>query len=1210
MATVQRPAERYVEFDEYIDLQLDKARNGIKWTDILAAVAGVAALVTGYLVAFVAADHWFFDGGVPRSLRIVALGVVAVVALLWIGTKVVWPYLRQVNDLYAARMLEDSEPDLRGSLFGLVDLRRASHAPADEVRRALEKRAATVLSDIDVDASLDRRPLLRTSYALLAIVLVACIYAVASPKRVGPSLVRALFPTSTAGVATRTEIVEIKPGDVSVLAGAQLDVSAMIRGETPERVVLFYSTRDRRFADEPVELRLHDETTREYRAALIGDAGRGLTQDLTYRIEANDDAAGPFTVTVEQPPVATVTSIMLQHPPYTGLEPAERDTPPIDAIEGTTVTLAATANRPLKSAKLVFADDERFLARGEEVPMRVAADGVTLTANWMLAIRTDGTSPTHYRIDCRDTAGKTNPNPAVYPIAIRPDQPPEVILHDPKSDLERPANAIIPLLVSARDPDFELRELTLRLERQGQELPERTVLWEGAQAEAKFRHDWELAPLGLKPGDVVTFYVQARDNREPEFNRRNTPKLNVTITEPVAKEQVEEQLAEDRERQQQELAEAERNAAARDRESQSAAADSDPMPPNESKDEPAGEKGERPESPEAGEVGEPGETAEPTKGKGDEQADSKVNNDGRADDVALRELLEHQRKQNDEPQNDEPQNDEPQNDEPQNDEPQNDEPQNDEPQNDEPQKGESQKGESQKGESQKGESEPQQDGTNNGNGQKQASDRQEQSTGEASRQTPGEQTGKAGNDAHDAAEKGGGNSRREGGKANERTPADGQPTEKPGSESEAPGEESSSAVEEEGGSATSPRQEMTGRDGDRATGAAETPGTADDSADRAEKPTTESPAGSEPATGEQSPASRNDGTGEAKTASQPEEGGTATDGTKPKTEEPSTTPRESGNSPQPGADAGPMGDQPKSGDVESGMNSDETGEKPMASESGTGQPNADGTPSQQPSQSDTGTQPGGTQPSEETSPKDRNSQPGDSPAQNEEGNETGEPGTANQPRNEKPAEAGSESQSGEGKSGEGKSGEGKSGEGKSGEGNGGKGQPGQGKAAGGGQAGNGGGGGTASGAAGAGGGNAKAVAEEANAAYTRQATDLALKKLEDELERGEVDPELLNELGWTDDDMRRFADRLRKNLAEPTGDETPQQIAERKEFEHMLENLQIETGPAARTGPTGRVEDVGDVNTVNPLVPSEYRDAYEAFTRSVAGRREAADTKK
>ncbi|MFM7924894.1 MAG: hypothetical protein ACKPJJ_32110, partial [Planctomycetaceae bacterium] len=47
-----------------------------------------------------------------------------------------------------------------------------------------------------------------------------------------------------------------------------------------------------------------------------------------------------------------------------------------------------------------------------------------------------------------------------------------------------------------------------------------------------------------------------------------------------------------------------------------------------------------------------------------------------------------------------------------------------------------------------------------------------------------------------------------------------------------------------------------------------------------------------------------------------------------------------------------------------------------------------------------------------------------------------------------------------------------------------------------------------------------------------QAAGLALKRLQKELERGEVDPELLQELGWTKDELSKFADRMQQQLDE------------------------------------------------------------------------------
>lgn len=1290
MATVQRPEERYVDFDEYIDLQLAKARNGIKWTDILAAAAGVGALVVAYLVLFVIADHWLFEGGIPTRPRQILLGLVGVIALAWIGWKVVWPYVRRVNDLYAAQMLERAEPSLRGNLFGLVDSRRAGRPPIEEVRRALERRAATTLSDVDVDAALDRRLLMRMSYFLLGVVLVACVYAIASPKRVGPSLLRALLPSSNIGVATRTEILDVRPGDTTVLAGEQLTVSTMIRGETPERVMLFYSTADRRFVDEPVELRLVDETTREYQATLIGDAGRGLAQDLSYRIVANDDAAGPFAVEVDQPPAANIKSIALQYPPYTGLEPIERDTPPVEGIEGTNIALTAVANRPLRSAKLVFADDELFLARGEEVPLRISDDGLTLTASWKLAIRSDGSSPTFFRIECRDKAGKANPKPAVYPVKIYADAAPEVTLHDPKSDLERPANAVVPLLVTARDSDFRLRELTLRIEKRGQELPDRTVLWEGSAPEAAVRHDWDLGPLALKPGDIVSFYVQARDNREPEANRRNTPKLNIKITEPIAKEDVQRQLEEEKKRQDEEVAELEQNAAG---------ADAEPQPNDEqletaeteAKNTQNDQQQQNQNADGSDEQQEGGEGAAPNKGNqpsNDEanDRDSSVKNDGTQDDKVLRKLLERQREQQQKEAKSDQQQDQASSKESQ-------------PNEDDP---------SQPGEQQSAKPGEKGDGTD---GSAKGDDQQQQSQSADRGENRNEQAnGSKGSEKRDQSQNG-----------------------KPN------GDRSEQAENKDGDNRPQNAADRTSEQRDEQTGDERTASGNKRDADsdqKQQKPSANEsndagPAGSESPQGEGnagqnssakgSPQDQNAkaATGEG-TSAPMDSGDSERSETKPQSSQPTDEP--SGN-----ADPNPGEGRP-----------DQKSQKPDSGEQGTGQPNVDGTPDGQTGPGDAGTQPGSQQesndatgqqgvkatekgrPGQGTSPQakggtpsaeqandPKDSQPSSKmsdPAQASEKNSQqsenakeapahpsqessqqpaaqqnsdkpsgqsdnsaksssnqNEP-TASDPSQSDPASEKSgmgedgmgksgegksgegksgegksgEGKSGEGKSGEGKSGEGKSGEGKSGEGKSGEGQSGKGEAGGaGGQAGEsgapgqqggktgqpggkpgakGGEGGGAAPAEGAEGGTAQgdgagdgnppeATAEEANPEYTKQATDLALKKLEDDLARGEVDPELLKQLGWTEDDMRRFADRLRKNLDAPTGDETPQEIAHRKEFEHMLENLTIEGTPQAREGRNNRVRNVEGVGTKRPPIPSAYRDAYEAFTRRVANRR-------
>lgn len=127
--------------------------------------------------------------------------------------------------------------------------------------------------------------------------------------------------------------------------------------------------------------------------------------------------------------------------------------------------------------------------------------------------------------------------------------------------------------------------------------------------------------------------------------------------------------------------------------------------------------------------------------------------------------------------------------------------------------------------------------------------------------------------------------------------------------------------------------------------------------------------------------------------------------------------------------------------------------------------------------------------------------------------------------------------------------------------------------------------------------------DPAHPEFSRETTNLILDQLENDLQRGEVDPELLEELGWTNDDMRRFADRLRGNLSDPTGNESPEEQANRAEFQNMLENMSFRKSAGPREASDSRVRDVEGVGTINPPVPSEYRDAYERFTRQASGLR-------
>lgn len=545
MSTATKTSQ-YVEFDEYIDFQLQKTRQSMKVTDIATAFGGVVVGVLAYLLIFAVCDHWLIPGGFGDVWRVMLLAGLVVGTCLWVGIKVVRPSLRRVNQLYAARAIEGVSPDLQSNLINWVDLRHAGREISPLILRSIEKRAAVSLSHADVDEAVDRQTLLKVLYALVAVVFLFAAYVVISPKKVGPSIWRALLPTSEVQVATRTQIEKVDPPGTEVPAGSVLEITTDLLGDIPPQVTLKYSTADRRVVDRAVEMRLLEDGLKRYRCLLDGERGEGLLQDLDFWIEAGDAQSPSYHVTVIQPPSATITEVAYDFPKYTLKEREAQPSANIDTLEGTTVTITATTNMPVKSAVLQFSDDDKFAAKGEEKVVRVS-DGVRLSVDWKAEFRNDGSFPKFYRLQVRTESGLFDPSPAVHSILLRRDVPPEIELVAPQVNMSLFANAIVPIVVKARDPDFLLRDVQLFATKKEQQIFDK-VLADQRISETEVRFDWRLADLNLQPGDEVTMYVAARDNKEPFANRKESQRRVITITEPGTQKQVEEQLAKDQQK--------------------------------------------------------------------------------------------------------------------------------------------------------------------------------------------------------------------------------------------------------------------------------------------------------------------------------------------------------------------------------------------------------------------------------------------------------------------------------------------------------------------------------------------------------------------------------------------------------------------------------------------------------------------------------------
>ncbi len=551
MATVSEKTQHtYANADEFIQYQLEKARNRIKATDLLTAGVLAGLLLVGYVLVFTLLDHWVIDGGFGAWTRACLLAVVLILCGAILYRYVLRPWYRRINPLYAARALDRSSGEIQGSLLALVDLQSSGHKSDGAIHRTLEKRAAVKLADVHVDEAIDRRLLTRMGTGLFVVTLITCLYAVLSPKSI--SLLRPLTFAHTT-VATRTVIEAVQPGNTTIPAGSQLEFVTDLAGVIPEDVRVLYSTSDRRFVDEPLPMRTTDDEHR-FRILMIGDGDRGIRQDMTYRIEAGDTRSETFTVTVEQPPTARVTEVRYEYAAYMSLPERTDSAGAIEAWEDTTLTIQAEASETVREAVLQMSDDAAFSARVEELQMVIT--GTLLSTKWKLTRREDNTFPKFYRIQVTNPEGHKDLEPVVYPVDVRRDQPPILKLIDPTRDLEVAANAVVPLLIEAEDPDFLLRSVTLHYAVNGKLIQPSEVLLDAFTLglTKRWADTWEfrLKPLNLNPGDVVTFHIEARDDRSPGLgNQSRTGDLNLQITAPVSEQQVKEQLAQDRQMQDQ-----------------------------------------------------------------------------------------------------------------------------------------------------------------------------------------------------------------------------------------------------------------------------------------------------------------------------------------------------------------------------------------------------------------------------------------------------------------------------------------------------------------------------------------------------------------------------------------------------------------------------------------------------------------------------------
>ena len=541
MQTNQKPGQQIVE-------RINQTRHQIRVVELVTILVTLIACLFAFLLISVLVDHWLFKNGTPSTLRYLGLLLIGGFGIAYFVRRLI-PLLRfPVNPAYAAEVLEKNHPDMKNRLLNWVFLRREKRdktSPQAQTERmvidSIGRETAASLKTMPEQLVVDCTAMIRWGIVLAVVLGLFCLYMIVSPKNTLQSVARAATPFFDIESPQSIVIKAVEPGNVTAYQGETIQVKARLDRSTKKPVHLVYSTDDGRLIDQRVPMQGSEDGMRfECR---FPPGKRGFEESVTYRVEVGDGRSKNYAVTVKPAITIDVKSVEYQYPAYTKL-PARtvESSGDLRAVEGTIATITAKSNIAMSRAILLPDGDTTRAIRLNLSASKTEATGVLTLA--FEANQPDKPVCTSYTLRCWDDEQRSNPLPSVYRVETIRDETPTIKWADQISEtepLQVPLNQPVDVAVEACDPDFGLQQVRLRgtvtrvvnavAQREGNTLPETSelplddiVLLKNPPRTGTVTIKQTLVPskIGLRIGDRVTYFAEAVDTKTPNANTATT----------------------------------------------------------------------------------------------------------------------------------------------------------------------------------------------------------------------------------------------------------------------------------------------------------------------------------------------------------------------------------------------------------------------------------------------------------------------------------------------------------------------------------------------------------------------------------------------------------------------------------------------------------------------------------------------------------------
>ncbi len=459
--------------------RLRVALRGLVW------VVGLSA--SALFLSALALEQLRFTESAVVWLRVATWGTLLGTAFLFL----LRPLMRRVSDEQVALYLEEHEPSLDHALVSALE---AGTGPAHSralTRRLLET-ALEQVRGVEYGRRVEQSRLYRFGGILTVLALGTLSLALMGPTHLRTGLAALLLPARNAA-AVNPYAIGVSPGDTTIARGTDQVVTARLSGfEAGDASVFTRSGSDGQFQ----RLSMLPAEGGGFEILLLG-----VEEPTEYFVESTGVRSSTYTLDVADLPYVSRMDLTYHFPAYTGLpDRTVEDGGDVAALHGTVVEVRIHPTMATPGGAL----------RVDSTPPSelTSVDDSTLVGRFTVR------KPGFYSVALARNDGALVPASPEYTIDVLDDQGPSIRFDKPGRDT--PASAIEEVYLQVRaDDDYGVGDVRLVYSVNGAPADTVSLFRAGGSAmpEVSVGHTLFLEELGLQPGDLVSYYALARDNR-------------------------------------------------------------------------------------------------------------------------------------------------------------------------------------------------------------------------------------------------------------------------------------------------------------------------------------------------------------------------------------------------------------------------------------------------------------------------------------------------------------------------------------------------------------------------------------------------------------------------------------------------------------------------------------------------------------------------